>query len=92
MNYLLWIEDLINANASFGSDSTEIAGLDVGVGASCIYPLLAANKLGWKMHGTDIDAENLSAARHEMRRNCTVRFQPFIYNETCTFLSKQAKC
>ena len=77
MNYLLWIEDLINANASFGSDSsTEIAGLDVGVGASCIYPLLAAKKLGWKMHGTDIDAENLSAARHEMRR--AVRFQPFI--------------
>lgn len=69
MNYLLWIEDLVNANATFGTDSsTEISGLDVGVGASCVYPLLAAKKLGWKMHGTDIDAENLSSARQEMRR------------------------
>ena len=69
MNYLLWIEDLVNANATFGTDSsTEISGLDVAVGASCVYPLLAAKKLGWKMHGTDIDAENLSSARQEMRR------------------------
>ena len=66
MNYLLWIEDLINANAPFGSNGTEIAGLDVGVGASCVYPLLAAKKFGWRMHGTDIDAENLSSARYEM--------------------------
>ena len=68
MNYLLWIEDLVNANAPFGSDSAEITGLDVGVGASCVYPLLAAKKFGWKMHGTDIDPENLSAARQEMLR------------------------
>ena len=65
MNYLLWIEDLLNANApaSSGSGSAEVTGLDVGVGASCIYPLLAAKKFGWSMHGTDTDEENLSAAR-----------------------------
>ena len=67
MNYLLWIEDLINANASSGADGSEIAGLDVGVGASCVYPLLAAKRLGWRMHGTDIDSENLSSARHDTR-------------------------
>ena len=65
MNYLLWIEDLINANASSAAFGPEIAGLDVGVGASCVYPLLAAKRFGWRMHGTDIDSENLSSARRD---------------------------
>ena len=74
MNYLLWIEDLINANASSGADGSEIAGLDVGVGASCVYPLLAAKRFGWRMHGTDIDSENLSSARHDARETHLNRF------------------
>ena len=67
MNYLLWIEDLINANASSAAFGPEIAGLDVGVGASCVYPLLAAKRFGWRMYGTDIDSENFSSARRVIR-------------------------
>ena len=67
MNYLLWIEDLLNANASHAAFGPEIAGLDVGVGASCVYPLLAAKRFGWRMYGTDIDSENLSSARRVIR-------------------------
>jgi len=72
MNYLLWIEDLINANASSAAFGPEIAGLDVGVGASCVYPLLAAKRFGWRMYGTDIDSENLSSARQNVERNAAV--------------------
>jgi len=58
-NYLLWIEDLLEAN---GVKKDQVKGLDVGVGAACIYPLLAVKHLGWKMLGTEANKENLSAA------------------------------
>lgn len=33
--------------------------MDLGVGASCIYPVLAAKKFGWKMIGTEKDKDSL---------------------------------
>lgn len=39
LNYLLWIQDLLEENVMGGAD---VVGLDVGVGAACIYPILGA--------------------------------------------------
>ena len=37
-------------------------GLDLGTGASLIYPVLAVREYGWRMVGTDIDDEALRCA------------------------------
>ncbi|VVC31765.1 Ribosomal RNA large subunit methyltransferase F-like,Methyltransferase-like protein 16,S-adenosyl-L- [Cinara cedri] len=66
LNYLLWIEDLFNLN--FDS-SKKIKGIDIGTGASCIYPLLAAKKFQWSMVGTDINKESIKNANGNVKKN-----------------------
>ncbi|KAK1060813.1 hypothetical protein LTR33_012830 [Friedmanniomyces endolithicus] len=50
--------------------SREVLGLDIGVGASCIYPFLAcASRPQWRMAGTDIDEHSLDYARKNVVAN-----------------------
>lgn len=39
-----------------------VRGLDVGTGASLIYPILAVGEYGWRMVGSDVDATALKVA------------------------------
>ncbi|WP_187271122.1 23S rRNA (adenine(1618)-N(6))-methyltransferase RlmF [Neolewinella aurantiaca] len=39
-----------------------VFGLDVGTGASLIYPILGHKEYGWRMVGTDVDATSLKVA------------------------------
>lgn len=64
LNYILFIEDLLKL-----SQHECIKGLDIGVGASCIYPLIAAKKNGWQMVGTDINADTLTCAQNNINNN-----------------------
>ncbi|KAG5289049.1 DUF890 domain-containing protein [Histoplasma ohiense] len=73
-NYILWLQDLLDstsANYSDGYDQErDIFGLDIGTGASCIYPLLGcAQRPKWRFAATDIDAKNLKYARDNVQRN-----------------------
>lgn len=43
--------------------------LDIGVGASCIYPLIGHRAYGWSFVGSEIDAEALASARRILRAN-----------------------
>ena len=38
--------------------------LDVGVGASCVYPLIGNAEYGWSFVGTDVDPESVAWARN----------------------------
>jgi len=58
LDYLLHIKDFLNRN----NISKNITGLDIGVGANCIYPILAHQFLNWKMIGADIDEVAVSSA------------------------------
>ncbi|PWW73131.1 hypothetical protein C7212DRAFT_359500 [Tuber magnatum] len=74
LNYVLWIQDLLDSTGNPESDefdpTREVVGLDVGTGASCIYPLLGcALRNGWKFVATDIDGKSLEYARENVRRN-----------------------
>ncbi|GAM85227.1 hypothetical protein ANO11243_032310 [Dothideomycetidae sp. 11243] len=52
------------------TSSTPIKGLDIGTGASCIYPLLGtATHPSWSFHATDIDAHSLSFAEKNLSLN-----------------------
>lgn len=55
--------------------------LDIGVGASCIYPLLGHAVYGWRFVGSDIDATSLQVAAAIVNANgldkaITLRRQP----------------
>ncbi len=55
--------------------------LDIGTGASCIYPLLGNAEYGWQFVGTDIDKKALENAQHIIDKNkltkeINLRFQP----------------
>ena len=65
LNYLLWIEDLL----SLFPDCEEIVGIDIGAGASAVYPLVAAQHFNWSMMATEADNDNLIAARDNVERN-----------------------
>eukprot|EP00092_Neocalanus_flemingeri_P049704 GFUD01057215.1.p1 GENE.GFUD01057215.1~~GFUD01057215.1.p1 ORF type:complete len:218 (+),score=58.74 GFUD01057215.1:54-707(+) len=66
LNYLLWVEDLLSLLPDKPKD---IFGLDVGAGASAVYPLLATRHLGWRMVATESDDGNYNAARENVTRN-----------------------
>ncbi|MDG1580055.1 23S rRNA (adenine(1618)-N(6))-methyltransferase RlmF [Pseudomonas sp. GOM6] len=46
-----------------------IRALDIGTGASCIYPLLGHGDYGWRFLGSDIDPPALKSAGEIVRRN-----------------------
>lgn len=39
-----------------------VRGLDIGVGANCIYPLIGHAEYGWRFVGSDIDAQAIRCA------------------------------
>jgi len=56
--------------------------LDVGVGANCVYPLIAQAEYGWQVVGVDIDkpalanARRILAANPDMQAAISLRHQP----------------
>ncbi|CAG9813635.1 unnamed protein product [Phaedon cochleariae] len=65
LNYILWLEDLM----SLTGKKEGVKGIDIGTGASCVYPLLAAKKNKWSMVATEVDKESISYARKNIERN-----------------------
>lgn len=73
-NYIRWIQDILDTTDSSYRDTPdparEVLGLDIGVGASCIYALLACStRPQWRMAGTDVDAHSLECAQANVNAN-----------------------
>ncbi|KAI1123449.1 hypothetical protein F5Y10DRAFT_54032 [Nemania abortiva] len=73
-NYILWLKDLMDSTSSSYTDEYEpgrrVTGLDIGTGASLIYPLLGCTQRpAWHFIATDIDAQSLTSARMNARQN-----------------------
>ncbi len=49
--------------------NTHIKGLDIGVGANCIYPILGAQIYGWQMIGADINEIAITSANKNVEMN-----------------------
>ncbi|AEO55638.1 hypothetical protein MYCTH_2299692 [Thermothelomyces thermophilus ATCC 42464] len=67
-NYILWLKELMDST-SYEHPGRSLCGLDIGTGASCIYPLLGVAQRPWRFIATDIDAKNLSYAERNIRLN-----------------------
>ncbi|KAI9681596.1 MAG: hypothetical protein M1829_000793 [Trizodia sp. TS-e1964] len=71
---MLWIQKLLDTTGPKYSDKydaeRDVIGLDIGTGASCIYPLLGcALRPKWKFIATDIDEVNLEFSQQNVDRN-----------------------
>ncbi|CZR64816.1 related to DUF890 domain protein [Phialocephala subalpina] len=74
LNYVLWTQRLLDTTSDSYNDvfdpEREVLGLDIGTGASCIYPLLGCSqRLQWRFAGTDIDEKSLQFARQNVQDN-----------------------
>lgn len=59
-DYLHYLADLLSAsNNGVIPRGATVQGLDVGVGANCIYPIIGNSVYGWSFVGTDIDEKAL---------------------------------
>uniref|UniRef100_A0A0V0J5U6 U6 small nuclear RNA (adenine-(43)-N(6))-methyltransferase n=1 Tax=Schistocephalus solidus TaxID=70667 RepID=A0A0V0J5U6_SCHSO len=73
LNYILWIEDILE---NMSSMTPPPLILDIGVGSSCIYPLLGARKNNWKFIGVESDARNFNSSLSVVESNS---LQDYIY-------------
>ena len=67
-DYIHYAADLMSGNYPKKTTDpiptgTQIRCLDIGVGASCVYPIIGQKEYGWKFVGADIDSRALNAAQ-----------------------------
>ena len=67
LNYLLWVEDLLALMGLHASQYT-LRGIDIGTGASCIFPLLGIAR-NMSFVATEIDPESVGSAQENVVRN-----------------------
>ncbi|KAJ3323915.1 Methyltransferase-like protein 16 [Boothiomyces sp. JEL0866] len=62
LDYILHVADLFN-------EKRGLKGVDIGTGASCVYPLLGATVFNWEFLALDIDQDSLEYAQENVTRN-----------------------
>ncbi|KRX25583.1 Methyltransferase-like protein 16 [Trichinella nelsoni] len=65
LNYIHWLQDL--AASHFPDESVRC--IDIGSGASCIYPLLGAKVCGWKFIAVEKLPDAIECARKNVMKN-----------------------
>lgn len=65
-DYIHYAADLLEMSVP-GEKNIKV--LDIGVGANCIYPLIAYQEYGWRVMGTDINKSSLEAAEKNIKNN-----------------------
>ncbi|KAF2161122.1 hypothetical protein M409DRAFT_28452 [Zasmidium cellare ATCC 36951] len=73
-NYVRWIQDLLDTSSEDYTENFDparrVTGMDIGIGASCIYGLLACSaREGWRMMGSDVDGHSLGWAERNVEMN-----------------------
>lgn len=69
-DYLHHMADLLSSvNGGVIPRGQSIRGLDIGVGANTIYPLIGNHEYGWQFVGADIDVNALNNAQHIVEAN-----------------------
>lgn len=73
-DYMHHMADLLG-ESNFGTipSGDKITCLDVGLGASCIYPIIGVTEYGWKFIGSDIDPKSIASAQHIINSNASIK-------------------
>ena len=70
VDYIHYIADLLAPTTKRRKKQDRcITGLDVGTGASCIYPLLGQREYRWQFIASDIDPESIRSSQHIIDNN-----------------------
>lgn len=73
-DYIHYIADLLaSSNGGNIPSGDKIAGLDVGVGANCIYPIVGNSVYGWRFVGSDIDKISIKSATSLVENNDSLK-------------------
>ncbi|HAN79180.1 MAG TPA: 23S rRNA (adenine(1618)-N(6))-methyltransferase RlmF [Bacteroidales bacterium] len=72
-DYIHYIADLLQGS-NYGKlpKGEQIKCLDIGVGASCIYPIIGKSEYGWQWVGTDIDSVAIDSATKIVAENSSL--------------------
>lgn len=72
-DYIHQIADVLAEN-NFGSVpiGDKITCVDIGVGASCIYPIIGVVEYNWNFIGSDIDPKSIESAKNIVNANPTL--------------------
>lgn len=73
-DYLHYMADLLS-QSNFGKIPTgeNIKGLDIGVGATCIYPIIGVAEYGWTFIGSDISPKSIENAQKIVESNVSLQ-------------------
>lgn len=66
-DYIHYAADLIA-----GADQSKVSCLDLGVGASCVYPIIGNAEYGWSFIGSDIDQQALASSQKIIEKNASL--------------------
>ena len=69
VDYLHYIADLLATTHPREKKGKCITGLDIGTGASCIYPLLGQREYGWQFIASDIDPVSIRSSQRIIDNN-----------------------
>ncbi len=67
-DYIHYIADLLAVNGKVPTGGA-VRGMDVGVGANCVYPIIGRQSYGWHFVGTDVDTKALETAQTIVKAN-----------------------
>ena len=71
-DYVHYAADLL-AGAGDIPRGREVKVVDIGTGASCIYPIIGSTEYGWRFIGSDTNSVSLKAARNIVQANPSLR-------------------
>jgi len=67
-DYIHYLADLLNFNQNRDKEK-KICGLDIGMGANCVYPIIGHQSYGWDFVGSDVDPKALQSAQKIVNEN-----------------------
>lgn len=72
-DYIHHMADLLSEN-NFGTipKGENIICYDIGMGASCIFPIIGTTEYGWRFIGSDIDATSIASSQNIVLKNSSL--------------------
>lgn len=64
-DYIHYLADLLaSVNDGVVPTGKNVKGLDIGLGANCIYPIIGHQEYGWTFAGSDVDSYAIKSAKN----------------------------
>ncbi|RXJ85663.1 23S rRNA (adenine(1618)-N(6))-methyltransferase RlmF [Arcobacter sp. CECT 8985] len=69
-DYIHYIADILaKSNNNKIPNGSKIKGLDIGIGANCIYPIVGNSVYGWSFVGSDIEKKSIESSKKIIESN-----------------------